>query len=56
MDLSRKIGIGIVMIIPSFVGGGAVWNILHSWVAVILWLLIMASIYGGILLKNLSHN
>ena len=49
MDLSRKIGIGVVMVVPTFVGGGAVWEIMSSWFAVIIWILVMAFIYGGIL-------
>jgi hypothetical protein len=51
MDVSRILGIGIVMIIPSFVGGGLLWNILGSWIAVFLWLIIMAVVYGGVLFK-----
>jgi len=49
MDFSRKIGIGIVMIIPAFVGSGAVWNIFSSWLAVFIWVVIMAFLYHGVL-------
>ncbi|MFP3911578.1 MAG: hypothetical protein ACLFUT_05845 [Desulfobacteraceae bacterium] len=35
MDLFRKIGIGIVSIIPAFVLGGLVWDMFGSWLAVI---------------------
>jgi len=35
MDIYRKIGIGIVMIIPGFVLGGLIWELLHSWLAVL---------------------
>jgi len=49
MDLSRKIGIAVVMVVPTFVGSGAVWGIFSSWFAVIIWILIMAFVYGGIL-------
>lgn len=52
MEISRDIGIGIVMIIPSFVGGGALWQIFHNWPLIFLWLIIMVCIYGGILLKK----
>lgn len=52
MDISRGLGIGIVMIIPSFVGGGAVWELIHSWGAVIAWILLMAAVYGMILYKG----
>ena len=48
MDLSRKIGIGIVMIIPAFVTGGLLWSIIPSWIAVVIWEIIMVLIYGGI--------
>ncbi len=45
---SRDIGIGIVMIIPSFVGSGAVWHFSHSWILVVLWIIAMAFVYFGI--------
>ncbi len=51
-DVSRDIGIGIVMIIPSFVGGGALWHLFQSWMAVVLWLIIMVCVYCGILIKK----
>ncbi|MDZ7698437.1 MAG: hypothetical protein U5R49_16435 [Deltaproteobacteria bacterium] len=35
MDLFRKIGIGIVLIIPAFVLGGLIWDMFGSWLAVI---------------------
>ncbi len=46
---ARDLGIGIVMIIPAFIGGGALWEICESWLAVMLWLLLTACAYGGIL-------
>jgi hypothetical protein len=49
---SRDIGIGIVMIIPTFVGGGALWQFFHSWSAVIAWIIVMAGLYLGILYKK----
>ena len=49
---ARDLGIGIVMIIPSFVGGGALWHIFHSWLAVIVWTIVMAGLYVGILFKK----
>ena len=55
MDIFRKIGIGIVMIIPTFVGSGLVWGIFNSWIAVLAWIIIMAFLYGGILSGKLSH-
>jgi hypothetical protein len=51
METARCLGIGIVMIIPSFVGGGALWNIFQNWIAVFAWLIIMAFVYGVILLR-----
>jgi hypothetical protein len=54
MEMSRNLGIGIVMIIPSFVGSGALWHIFHNWLAVLVWMIIMACVYGGILSKK--HN
>lgn len=45
MDVVRKIGTGVVMIIPTFVGGGAIWNFVDSWTLVIIWILIMALCY-----------
>lgn len=41
MDIARKIGIGIVMIVPTFVLGGAIWDIFHSWYAVLIWVVIV---------------
>ncbi|RJR18923.1 MAG: hypothetical protein C4582_10935 [Desulfobacteraceae bacterium] len=35
MDLFRKIGIGIVMIVPGFVFGGLLWSFSHSWLAIL---------------------
>ena len=49
MDLSRKIGIGVVMVVPTFVGSGAGWGIFSSYIAVFVWVVIMAFLYGGIL-------
>jgi hypothetical protein len=46
---ARDMGIGIVMIIPTFIGSGAVWEISESWTAVIVWVIITACAYGGIL-------
>jgi hypothetical protein len=52
MGVSRCLGIGIVMIIPSFVGGGAVWDLFNSWAAVFTWLFIMVLVYVFILLRT----
>jgi len=46
---ARDMGIGIAMIIPAFIGSGAIWEIFKSRPAVIAWLIITACAYGGIL-------
>lgn len=59
---SRDIGIGIVMMVPSFVGSGAVWTLTHSWpetvrwIMVALWIIAMICVYGGILKKKYSSD
>jgi len=55
MDLSRKLGIGIVMIVPTVVGGGGVWRIFRSWLPVIVWIVIMGLSYGAILSGKFSR-
>ena len=52
MDVPRKIGIGIVMIVPTFVGAGALWSIFHSWPVSIVWLVIMAGLASSIIRKK----
>jgi hypothetical protein len=54
MELARKFGIGIVMIVPAFVGSGALWQIFHSVIPVITWIIIMALVAGGIVTSKLS--
>ncbi|MFC1821632.1 hypothetical protein ACFL9T_02925 [Thermodesulfobacteriota bacterium] len=49
MDLFRKIGTGIVMIVPTFVGGGAIWNFVHSWTLIVIWIIAMAICYRWII-------
>ncbi|NLD37240.1 MAG: hypothetical protein GX654_10265 [Desulfatiglans sp.] len=53
---SRDIGIGIVMIIPSFVGSGAVWHLTKSWLLVSIWVIAMVFVYGLILKKKYSSD
>ena len=56
MDVPRKIGIGILMIIPTFVGGGALWDLFHgSWLAVVGWIILMALCSGAIIMKDFSR-
>ena len=49
MDLTRKIGIGIVMIVPAFVFGGLVWAWFESWIVVFLMDILIAALYVGII-------
>ena len=46
MDLSRKIAIGVVSIIPAFVLGGLVWDWFGSWLAV-LGVVVLVGIFSG---------
>ena len=48
MDLARKLGIGVVMIVPAFVFGAVVWAFLKSWLAVLGLVIVMAVVYGRI--------
>lgn len=49
MDIFRKIGIGIVMIVPGFVFGAMVWGFFESWLAVLGLEIIMIIIYAMII-------
>ena len=46
------LGKAIVMIIPTFVVAGAVWDIFHSWVAIGIWVVIMAIISGATVFRK----
>jgi hypothetical protein len=48
MDLARKLGIGIVMIVPAFVFGGVLWALVKSWLAVLGLEILMVFIYAWI--------
>jgi hypothetical protein len=52
MDFPRLFGKAIVMIIPTFVGGGAVWDIFHSWVAVGIWVVIVLIVSLGTVFRK----
>jgi hypothetical protein len=52
MDGARKLGTGIILIIPTFVVAGAVWDIFHSWVAVGVWVVIMAIISAATVFRK----
>jgi len=56
MDLSRKLGIGIVMIIPAFVTGGLLWSIIPSWIAVVIWEIVMVLVYVGMIKGKFSFS
>jgi membrane protein required for beta-lactamase induction len=56
MDIARKIGIAIVMIVPTFVIAGALWDIFHSWLAVLIWVLLVAGFVGGLLSGKFSRS
>lgn len=49
MDVARKIGIGVVMVVPAFVIGGMIWELLGSWLAVFGLEIIMALLYSTII-------
>jgi hypothetical protein len=49
MELPRKIGIGVVMIIPAFVFGGAVWALTGSWTVVLILEILMVLFYTSII-------
>lgn len=49
MDLPRKIGVGIVMLVPIFVGSGALWAAFASFIPVIIWVIVMALVAGKIM-------
>jgi hypothetical protein len=53
MDIVRKLAILIVLIVPTFVGAGAVWDILGSWIAVAIWVVIMGVVAGNIITGRL---
>ena len=53
MDITRKLAILIVMIVPTFVGAGAVWDLFASWIAVLIWIVIMGVVGGNIITGRL---
>lgn len=54
MDVSRDIGIGIVLIVPTFVGAGLVWQLIGNWIGVFIWIAIIALLYGRSLYNKYS--
>ena len=56
MDVPRKIGICILMIIPAFVGSGALWDLFHrNWLPILAWIVIMALCAGAIVTGKFSR-
>jgi hypothetical protein len=53
MDITRKLAILIVMIVPTFVGAGAVWALIESWIAVLIWVVVMGVVAGNIVTGKL---
>ena len=53
MDITRRLAILIVMIVPTFVGAGALWALLESWIAVLIWVVIMGVVAGNIVTGKL---
>ena len=50
MDLARFLGILVVFGVPAIIGGGLVYHLLHSWLAVLLYeaLLILVAVTTAI--------
>ena len=49
MEFTKKIGIGITMIVPGFVFGAILWTIIESWLAVLGLEIVMILIYAAII-------
>jgi len=41
MDISRKIGVGVTMIVPGFVLGGLAWDLMGSFTSILGWLTVL---------------
>ena len=55
MEIPRKIGMGILMIVPTFVGAGAIWDIFDgSWLAIIVWIILMCLFSGALITGRFS--
>jgi hypothetical protein len=54
MDLSRILGIAIVMIIPTFVFCGLVYSWFHSYIVVFAVMILMAVLYGHVISGRFS--
>jgi len=56
MNLWRKIGIGIVSMIPAFVLGGLAWNMSHSWLSVIAVIVLVGLFIGSVIAGKFSSS
>jgi len=54
MNLWRKIGIGIVSMIPAFVLSGLIWNMSHSWLSVVATIVIVGLFSGSVIAGKFS--
>ncbi|MFZ0450253.1 MAG: hypothetical protein WAL98_13525 [Desulfatiglandaceae bacterium] len=54
MDLPRKLGVGIVMLVPAFVLGGALWALIESWIAVLILEILIALGFGYMISERRS--
>lgn len=55
MDNPRKIAIGIVMIVPTFVGAGAIYDGSSAdWAGILVWVATMAVLYGSLITGKFS--
>ncbi len=52
MDIPRMLGKAIVMIIPGFVGAGAVWDVFHNWAAIGIWTVAMVIFTCAVVLRK----
>ena len=52
MDIPRMFGKVIVMIIPGFVGAGAIWDVFHSWAAIVIWTVAMVIFTCAVVLRK----
>jgi hypothetical protein len=46
--MPRKIGIGVAMIIPTFVAGGLLWNLFHNWYVIIALIIVAGFVWTRI--------
>ncbi len=54
MDLPRKIGIGVVSLIPAFVLAGLIWEWFGSWLASFAMVVIVAIFSGSVISGKFS--